>query len=354
MVLIALKSSSIDLQLIRIPEKGQREVLFAERKVILLDNSQDPQLYTKQCVSELASILKQNVKEIQRLTQGKITSTTVLLYAPWYTSEISSIAHKEGVIISEKFLDAQLKGVATPEGLVNLEKKVIRILANGYSVTELSQSKFSNISMDVYASYISRQTYDTISDTIKLSLPRSGNITYATSSVLLFRQIKTHLVNEDNVTFVYVGGEITEVGIIEDDSLSSFATFPIGKHDFIREIQGSGRTLDYDLLYQKELKMKSDSQQQRFEALKAQWADTLIQTVLSYKRDIPSKFLIIADSKSRDFFANLLTATLESGRHELMGQHRIINFDMSHLKDIIIYKTPTLTDELDLQLEALT
>ena len=301
---IALKSSSIDLQLIKIPEKGKREVVLAERKMILLDNSQDPQLYTKQCISELAKLLKSSTKEIQALSQGKITRTVVTLYAPWFTSDISAITHKQSVVISEKFLDSQLKGIKTPDQLVNLEKKVIRILTNGYSVTALSESKFSNISMDVYSSYISRQIYDALDKTISTSLPRSGPITYMTSSVLIFSQIKTHLVHEDNVSFIYVGGEITEIGIIEDDSLTYFATFPIGKHDFLREIQGATKTLDYDLLYQKEIQIKSEAQQKRFDALKKQWSDTLIQTILSYKSDVPSKLLVIADSKSKDFFVS--------------------------------------------------
>lgn len=350
---ISLKSSSIDLQLVRVPDKGPREVLYVQRKIILLGNSQDPQLYTKQCVAELSSILKSSAKEIQALSQGRVENTTVTLYAPWFTSQITPISHKESVVISEKFLTAQLKDIKTPKQLVNLEKKVIRILTNGYSVTELSESKFSNISLDVYSSYISRQIYDTLNETIRTALPICKRVAYVTSPILVFNQIKSLLVHEDNVSFVYVGGEITEIGVIEDDSLSYYATFPIGKHDFLREVQGDIKTYDYDLLYQKEILIKDKSRKEKFEKLKKDWVDTVLSSLSSFKQDVPSKILIISDSKTQDFFATHMSATLKASPTGFLSQHRIINFDMSLLGDIITYKTPTHTNELDLQLEAL-
>jgi hypothetical protein len=327
--------------------------MFVQRKIILLDNSQDPQRYTKQCISELSALLKSSARELHALSNGAIDRTVIALYAPWFTSNITAIAHKESVVISEKFLASQLKSIKTPGQLVNLEKKVIRILTNGYSVTELSESKFSNISLDVYSSYISKRIYDLLSDTVRRALPACERIAYITSPILMFNQVKSLLVHEDNISFIYVGGEITEIGVIEDDSLSYFATLPIGKHDFLREVQGDIKTYDYDLLYQKEVQIKQKAHQARFEKLQKQWADSVTASFMAYKKDIPSKLLIISDSKTKDFFTNHLVSALKTSPDGFLSQHRIINFDMSLLGDIINYKTPTYTNELDLQLEAL-
>lgn len=353
-VAIALKSSSVDIQLIRVPETGPREVLFTQRKIVFLANSQDPQLYTKQCVSDLSAMLKNSAKEIQRLSQGKIGRTTILLHAPWFTSHITPITHKDSVTISERFLVSQLKTIKTPDQLVNLEKKIIRILTNGYSVSELSESKLSNISMDVYSSYISKQIFDIIGSTVRTALPSCKKLSYVTSPILYFNQIKSLLVHEDNITFVSVGGEITEIGVIEDDSLSFYGTFPFGKHDFLRELQGLVNTYDYDLLYQKEIQIKKKGRAERFEKLKADWASLVASTLLSYKQNVPSKILLISDTKTRDFFTNTLSSALKQRPDGFLNQHRIINFDMSALQDILINKTANHTDELDLQLEALT
>jgi hypothetical protein len=160
-------------------------------------------------------------------------------------------------------------------------------------------------------------------------------------------------VREDNVSFLYVGGEITEVGIIEDDVLSFYATFPIGKHDFLREVQTNNMSYDYDLLYQKQIVIKSQEKQVQFEELKERWGQMVLSTLLSFKKDVPSKILIISDSKTKDFFTENLISQIKKTSSSSFGQYRIINFEISHLKDIILYKTPAYMNEPDLQLEAL-
>lgn len=351
---ISLKSSSVDVQLISIPGNQKKEVVLARRKIILLTDSQDPQTYTKQCLNELSTLLKSSAREIHELSGGSISRTNVVLYAPWFTSHITPIKHKESVQVSEKFLLQQLKTIKTPEKLINLEKKVIKILANGYAVSELNKNKLNNISLDVYSSYISDSIYKTLNDTIKSSIPiATHRIDYTSSPVLMLGQIKSLLVREDNVTFVYIGGEITEIGVIEDDSLSFYATFPIGKHDFLRNIQTTVKSYDYDLLYHNQVQIKSKAKQEQFEKLKDQWGNLVLSTLLSFKQNVPSKLLIISDSKTKDFFVDTLMLKIKTAPQTSFGQYRIINFDISHLKDIIIYKTPTGADELDLQLEAL-
>lgn len=352
---IALKSSSIDIQLISQTSKSiQKQVIFTQRKIIVLSDSQNSHLYTKQCLSELSSLLKSSIKEINQLCNGILDQTQVVLYAPWFTSHITSLSHKEPVIITEKFLYQQLYTIETPNKLINLEKKIVKILTNGYAVNELTRSKLNNISLDVYSSYISDSIYNSINDVLRKSIPFcSKNISYTTSSILLFSQIKRFLVREDNISFIYVGGEITELGIIEDDALSFYATFPIGKHDFLREVQTQITSYDYDLLYQKQVQIKSKTKQAQFEELKKQWGIMVLSTLMSFKKDVPSKLLVISDSKTKEFFTENLIAQLKETSETAFGHYRIINFDISHLKDIILYKTSTHANELDMQLEAL-
>lgn len=350
---IALKSSSVDLQLVSTLDNNLKQVLLSKRKIIVLTNSQDSRAYTKQCISSLKELLKSSAKDIQTETGGKIHSTNVILYAPWFTSNITSLNHKESIVITEKFLEHQLANVKTPAKLINLEKKIINVLTNGYKVSEIGRTKLNNISLEIYSSYISETIHETINSTIKGVLPMISKIEYTTSPILIFEQIKSLLVKEDNVSFLYVGGEITEVGVIEDDTLSFYSTFPIGKHDFLRQIQTTINSYDYDLLYQKEIKIKTKNKEEEYESLRQQWGSMVLDTLLSFKKDVPSKMLIISDSKTKDFFTDILTQKIKDTPQTSLGQYRIINFDISYLKDIIQYKTAINTDELDLQLEAL-
>ncbi len=350
---IALKSSSLDVQLISTSHVGKKEVVFAERRILVLKNSQDPQQYTTQCLQELSLFLKAMCKEMHQKCNGKLTHTRVVLYTPWFTSRITPLMHKGPIVLSEKFLVDQLKTIQIPQGLVPLEKKVIKILTNGYTITQLAKEKFTNVAISVYSSYMAHVIHSQLVETIKDAVPMVKKIQFTTSPMMIFNQIKTHLAHEDNVTFLYVGGEITEVGVIEDDTLSYYATYPIGKHDFLRQIDNTVRTYDYDMLYKKEIHLKSDSQQKMFDTLKDQWSQMAFDSLRAFRKDFPSKMLIISDSKTENFFTDLIVAKLKGDAQVGATHYRIINFDISALKDIISYTLPTYAQELDLQLEAL-
>ncbi len=350
---VSLKSSSIDFQLIKSIDGAKKEVLFAERKIILLENSQDPQLYTTQCVKELSTLFQKNCTKIKQLSHGGILQMHIILFAPWFTSAISSIIQKEQVTIDANFLTKKLANLKADENLRNLEKRIIKIQANGYTLTELTHEKCSNIFLSVYSSYVSEHIHSLFMDVVKKYLPEFKHVTYTTSPLLILDNIKRFMIKEDNVTYIYIGEEITEVGVIEDDSLAHFATFPVGKHDFLREIQTHILTYDYDMLYQKEIQIKSQSQQENFRLLQQKWAGSVVGSLELFNKNVPSKILIIADTKTKEFFTNVLLTSIKENPQSILKNNRIINFDISLLKDIISYKTPLGENELDLKLEAL-
>lgn len=350
---ISFKSSSIDFQLINTTEQKTKEILITERKIIFLENSQDPQLYTSQCISELASLFERNKIKLTQLVQNTSLQVQIILYAPWFTSTIISINQIEPAIIDNNFLAKKLSNLKTDKQLHNLEKRVIKIQSNGYTLSEFTKTKRSNIFLNVYTSYISENIHKSLIDVFKKYIPHTKDIQYTTSPLLILDNVKRFMVKEDNITFLYIGGEITELGVIEDDSLIYYATFPIGKHDFLRELQNQVKTYDYDMLYQKQIEYKSAKQQEQFDLLKEKWSLSVLQTLELLNRNIPTKILIISDTKTKAFFTEILLNTIKENPSTILKNNRIINFDISLLKDIISYKTPTGEDELDLKLEAL-
>lgn len=351
-IIISLRSSSIGIQVVTI-NNNKLEVPFFERKIIFLKNSQDPQLYYSEYIKELSDILLKDIVQIKKIIKNDGFSINFVLYSPWFTCTITPVNHSEVSIINESFLEKHLSEVATNPNLYNLEKRVIKIQANGYTLNRLVGTKSSNVHLDVYMSYISNNIKTILVDLCKNYFPNTKSISYTTNPLLILDSIKRFMVHEDNVTFLYIDSEITQVGVIEDDSLSHFVTFPIGKHDFMREIEPNIKTYDYELLYQKEIQVKSDKQRAQFEQLKIKWAASIIESLKMYDKKVPSKILIITDSKTREFFTNLLTDFIKDSPSTILKNNRIINFDFSLLKDIIQYKTPVGESELDFKLEAL-
>ena len=176
---------------------------------------------------------------------------------------------------------------------------------------------------------------------------------FITSPLVMLENTRNFLPRENNAVFFNIGGEITEIGVIENDSLSFFVTFPVGIHDFLRIIQTNIKTYDYDLLYQKEIILKSSEQNETLKHLKEKWFELVIQSLGLFSKHIPNKFIIVTNTKTQLFFVNLLQEYIKQRENEILKNMRIINFDISSLKDIITYKTPVGENNLDLVLEAL-
>lgn len=350
---ISLKSSSIDFQLLKIFSDNKKEVILTERNVLFLQDSQDPKVYTNTYIKELKAVFERNTPKVRQITQKNPCEILFILHAPWFTSRIDSLFFKDEITLTETFIEQELKKIPHPDNLQVLEKCITKIQTNGYTITHAHATKATDVQIDVYSSFISKDTYSMLKEVLKQYFPESKTAKCKTSPMMFVENITRFMVKEDNIVFVQVSGEITEIGIIQDDALVQFATFPIGIHDFIRALQTNIKSYDYDLLYQKEILIKSPQAQTQIEATTQTWNNSLVATLQYFKTHIPHKFLLVSHPKTTDFFSTILSKTLQDNTQLSLKNHRIINFDISLLKDIITYKTPIGEHELDLHLEVL-
>jgi hypothetical protein len=256
-------------------------------------------------------------------------------------------------VLNNDFIKKELEHTGIESKLQTLEKQIVKIKTNGYIVTDINDLKCSNVEIEVYSSYISFDIYTILNQSVTKYFDTAKSPQFCTSPLMVLDSIKKFLIKEDNIIFITIGSEITEVGIIEDDALSNFSTFPIGIHDFLRSVQTNIKTYDYDLLYQKEVVIKNPEMQGTFDSLKQSWLNSFIQTLDFFKKQTPHKIVLITDSKTKDFFSIILTDSIKSNDQNTLKNYRIINFDISTLKDIITYKTPVGDNELQITLEAL-
>lgn len=350
---ISLKSSSITLQLITPTQTNKKEVVFLQKKVLFLENSQDPILYMNQYRKELSAILDTTHIEIKKIIGNSSFDITLILYAPWFTCTLTPLLYKQNAVLSESFFANQLKQIQTDPNLRILEKRILKIESNGYNITYSTHLKVSNIEMQVYTSYISKESYEILTQTLLKYFPTAQSTRYRTSPMLIQDQITKFIVQEDNLVFLHIGAEITEVGILQEDALSYFATFPTGTHDFLRILETTTKSYDYDSLQQKQVQLKSDTQKETFQNLSTMWVSSVIQILENFNKNIPHKFILVSDSKTKDFFTGILANYAQNNPESMFKKHRIIDFDISLLKDIITHKTPVGENEIDLKLEAL-
>lgn len=353
-LVISLKSSSINLQLLKEgTDTNKKEVEFVLRHTILLENSQDPGLYMSQYNKELTQIFDTHSLKIKQIIGNVPLQVYFLLYAPWFTSKIDTVLYKEEITLNQEFVDKEIQKVDAQNNLKVLERQIIKLKTNGYTITEIKNLTCSNVEVSTYTSYISLATHELLTQITQKYFSPVEHIKFCTSPLMSLEHIKHFMIREDNIIFLTVGAEITEIGIIEDDALVNFSTFPIGVHDFLRVLQSNVKSYDYDLLYQKQILIKSDVQKTEFEQMKHNWIYSFVETLNSFKEHTPHKIILLTDNTVKNFFSTLITDSIKSETEINLKNHRIINFDISALKDIITYKTPIGEEELDLKLEAL-
>lgn len=352
-LIISLKSSSINFQLLKEGDGIKKEIEFVSQKIIFLEKSQDPVLYLAEFKKNLTNIFETCNLQLKQIIGDSPFKIFILLYAPWFTSKIDTTFYKDEVLLNDAFVEKEIKNFDTQNNLKALERQIIKLKSNGYTITEIKDIKCCNVEVYIYSSYMALKTYDMLQEITQKYFPSVKDLKFCTSPLMSLEHIKHFMIKEDNIIFLTIGSEITEVGIIEDDALVNFSTFPIGVHDFLRMIQANVRTYDYDLLYQKQLLFKLDSQRNAFEKIKKDWVYSFIQALNSSKEHTPHKIVLLADHKLKEFFSTLLSETAKT-ENENFKNYRIINFDKSILKDIITYKTTiSEEEELSLKLEAL-
>ncbi len=349
---ISLKSSSIDFQIIKKNSNAKTEVLFVERNIFFIENSQDPKKYTEAYTKQLYACFEKNAPKINQIIQKNPYTITCILYTPWFTSQMDTLFFKEQITLNEDFIQEEFKKLPIQQDSQILERKIIKIQTNGYTLSHVKQIKFSNVQLDIYTSFLNKIIYSEIKNTIKRYFPDNKSISFRTNPLMMVEHVPRFIVNEDNLTFITIGSEITEVGIIQEDVLVQFSTFPVGVHDFMRVLQSNISSNEYKTLGQKEVLIKSANQQTEFDLIGQKWEQYLVQTLQCFKGHAPHKFILISHPDATGFFTELFGKILKNNAHFKDKNNRIINFDISLLKDIIEYKTP-VGEDIDVILEAL-
>lgn len=350
---LALKSSSIDVLLIKNFPNAKKEVVFSQQVAIFLESSEDSQKYIENYFFFFKKFFVDNLINLKGLAGGKIEQINFVLYSPWFTSKLDTFTHKDNAYIDEEFIKEKLKSVKSEKNLKILERRVIKLEANGYTLFDIKKIKYPEVCLTTYTSFISKDIYKKIKAIFEESFPEVKAHTFTSSPLLTLQNIRQFMMQEDNIVFFNIGEEITEIGVIQDDSLSYFVTFPKGIHDFLRIIQTSVKGYDYDLLYQKEIFLKDPDQNKKLDQIRDIWVNYVSQSLNLFSTHIPNKIVLITHKKTESFFIELLQNSIKTNKIKGLENHRIISFDIFNLKDIISFKTPVGENSIDLILEAL-
>lgn len=313
-LLVDIRSSSIGIAILS-HKKNNVEVFHTKRYPIFFKTETDAANFSTEVQKVLALAIEETASKIIPLiskikTPAKIKTVHLFFGSPWYVSKTKSLKLKKSVpfTFTKEMFDSLIK----KEGAMSqstkdktIEKDITQVILNGYELHDPFNKKATEILLSFYISNISKSTSEKTSALISKHFPKT-EIKYYTHGGMLFNVLRNIFFNLNNYTFFDIGGETTDVGVVQNGSLKGISTIPYGKHDFIRNVSKVCKT-NYDtvlsslkLLAEGRLEIKCEGDiESLFKKEEIIWAEKIKEAVAKIIdiNQIPQKICIVADKE---------------------------------------------------------
>jgi len=186
------------------------------------------------------------------LKESIIPDEAVILFSsPWYQAQIHAfrLGPKEKFLITEDFLRKSMGGadvedkyeggsaaLEVEEALVGLEPRVMRARINGYPVQKLLGREVNELSFFSYQPTI----YDRAHKEIPSLLEERGisGVKFLTMPFAIYSAMGKIFGSSKDFLAVEVGGEITEMIVVQEGYIQKIASSPMGLNAFVRRVAG--------------------------------------------------------------------------------------------------------------------
>lgn len=196
-----------------------------------------------------ASALKETLKGFETT---KIDAVKVVVSSPWYHASIRSVhstAKKETPITSDTVLRAveRYKDEVPPKaGRSDLEAVAVQVLVNGYPTNLKHLVHGTSLKVNLYESEIDTDVKDLFLTEVTRVAP------HATVNLYSFPLAFSLGIREIAVPTSYIaldmGGEVTDVVLVDHDAFSFLGSIPIGYYSIARSIGGDAEGAVHDTL----------------------------------------------------------------------------------------------------------
>jgi hypothetical protein len=306
-LVISLKSSSIELSVVDFKEKPQ--ILFSKTETLLTQEAVDPSSFKTTSLGLLEKLIKANIQEITGTLKGS-HDCEIIFHSPWFLPELISEENKGQKVSLKKFFMGKVQPPKQKD-YQQIENKITNILLSGYQLSKLKDIPSDDIEIHLFRSFISKEVVKSIRNVFSKDLKQVKKFEFSTSTMMLYESLKELFLQEDNLTFINIGGEITEVGIVERDILTHSSTIPMGSHMFSRELdtfiskKGGLNTLQFlaDSSTDAEL---DKAKKEKIQKVKDVWETEILKTLDESEAQVPKNIFVFSNNNSIDFFSKML------------------------------------------------
>lgn len=308
--------------LIRVEKGVKPEIIVSLRRQIPLQSTFDQ----NRALAIIGGVIKSTLLDIKKLSHEHPHVVSVIIGTPWFLSQSRIINFKsdKSVEYNDKLLaqliDGEVQSFARdnfPERDIEIvEKEVTQVLLNGYLSPSPKGKKALKIDISIHLSLSERSFLDLVRKELHKAY-HLGLVNFHTSlyASLMVAQ-RAQLIEGGNYIFADIGGELSEVTLIEGGTSISTISVPVGAHSIIRElaITTGSSLIECRSLYQAFLDRRvSDEVAKQVESASIRvidkWSGYLAVAIdkLSASHIVPSTYVIIGNKQTCQIFCKALT-----------------------------------------------
>ncbi len=348
-------SSSVKAALFYVRDSGVPKIITSIREPIILEDKVDISRFLFLTTKALETV----TDKIYKKGLGAPSRIFCIFSSPWHISQTriinlqkdtpftfttklaDSLIQNEVSLLKEDYLK---KYPHVGDTLRLIELKNIKITLNGYETTTPLNKKAKELEMTIFISMSEEQVCKKIEETVAKKF-HFKEIKFSTFTMASFAVVRDMYAHKENFLLINVGGEITDISMIKNNTLRESTSFPLGINFMIRDIASS---MDCSLSEAKSLLSlfkdghASDTTIKSIEPvikkLKSEWLVSFQSSLANLSSDIsiPALVYITVDKDLADFFAEIIK-TEQFNQYTLTeAKFQIVFLNIGNLNSIAV------------------
>jgi len=318
-------SSSVGGAILKMKKNQTPRVIFSTREPIILEKEMQADRFLLLTTRALEIV----AGRICKTKIGQVENIFCVLSSPWYASQTRIIKFEKNIpfLFTSKLADSLTKKEIgffeeennkklsnTKDKICLIEFKNMKVMLNGYQVSNPFNKKIKKLEMIVSMSMSSHQVLEKMKESL-LRHFHSEDIKFSSFGMASFTAVRDIFSEEENFFLIDIAGEMTDISVIKEDVLAESISFPLGRNFMIRKIANK---LNCDLneaksfisLYKDEHAEKNIEKKLEpiMQKLKTEWLEEFQKSLLSLSKNssLPSTIFIMADEDLMEFFSKII------------------------------------------------
>lgn len=248
-VVLDIGSASIGGSLVLFDKKQIPQILYTTRVPLPitedLGESELTRLMAKTLRKVFGDISKIGLKRLNFLKmKGKrVDSIHCVFASPWFMAETKTERVNKSITLTPDYINNLVKkekksfeGRLAIDGEVSLiEQKIIHTKLNGYTTSSPYNKMANNAEITFFLSIVPKNILDIIEKISDLHF-NIDEVTYHSFTLVSYKTLMDIFPEDSNAVIFDITGEVTDISVIEDDSLVKILSMPIGRNTVARDI----------------------------------------------------------------------------------------------------------------------